>query len=91
MLLLLAMSVIDSTVPAALIILAGYDLKATAGDGVSAAGCLFMASKRALLLDVNALLLPVARGDGLRLGSVACLVAVHSVSRDVASMFFTMR
>ena len=89
MLLLLAMSVIDSTVPAALIMLAGYDLNA--GDGVPAAGCLFMASKRALLLDVNALLLLVARGDGLRLGGVACLVGVRSASRDAASMFFTMR
>ena len=91
MLLLLAMWVIDSTVPALLIMLARYDLKATAGDGVPAAGCLFIASKRALLLDVNALLLPVARGDGLRLGGVACLVGVRSVSREAASMFFTMR
>ena len=89
MLLLLAMSVIDSTVPATLIMLAGYDLNAT--EGVPAAGFLFIASKRALVLDVNAGLLLVARGDGLRLGGVACLVGVRSVSRDAASMFFTMR
>ena len=83
MLVLLVMSVIDSTVPALLIIDAGNDL--------NAAGCLLMASNSALLPGVNALLLLVARGDGLRLGGVGCFLGELSASTDAASMFFTMR